>query len=118
MEFYVFNFNIAKVVGRPYTHCMRVVFQGRIESVPLFLTSSFLNPITVFSTAVKAHKPFTFVPVEKSDIQLAPNIRQKVKYSVLLLSILVYYYSIVFCKIYLNAYGFQLLFFVDWRCRF
>ena len=117
MAFYVFNFNIAKVVGRPYTHYMRVVFQGRIESVPLFLTSSFLNPITVFSTAVKAHEPFTFVPVKKSDIQLAPNIRQKVKYSVLLLSILVII-SIVFCKIYLDAYGFQLLFFVDWRCRF
>lgn len=89
--FSVLKFKIGKFVGRPYTHCMHVVFQGKTESVPLFLTSSFLNHITVFSTAVKAHKPFTFVPVKKSDIQLAPNIRQKVKYYVLLLSILICY---------------------------
>ncbi len=65
------------------THCNanHVVFlKGQTERAPLFLTSTFLDPINIFSTAIKADKPFTFVPVKKSNAKLAPNYRQKVGY--------------------------------------
>lgn len=49
--------------------------------MPLFLKSTFFNPVNVLSAAVTTEdKHFSFESIKKSNAQLAPHNRQKVVY--------------------------------------
>ena len=50
-----------------------------MQKQTLFLKSTFINPVNVMSAMVKIDdKYFSFVPIKKSNAQLAPYNKQKV----------------------------------------